>query len=258
MNKISAITSQKDLIHSFVSRDLKARYRGSILGFLWSFIDPLSNALVLWFVFTYIFARGIANFPLFLITGIVMWTFLSGSISQSARCIIDNGGILKKIRLTREIFPVSTVISNFIHFLFAFVILLIIVVITQPPFNPIAWLFLPLILFLFALFAIGLSLLVAAGSVYFRDLPPLVESFLKIWYFATPIFYALDRVPERFRFMYMLNPAASAITTFRQAIMEGHIPSLKLLLSLFIIAVISLIIGLGIFSRLEKGFADEV
>jgi lipopolysaccharide transport system permease protein len=146
------------------------------LGFLWSFLDPLINAAVLYVIFTFLFARGIENFAVFLLIGILLWNFFASSISQGSRVIMDNGGLIKKIRLPREVFPISTVLANLIHFFLAFLVLILFLIVFQVPFNPAAWLFLPIVIVLATAFNVAVALFSSSVSVYFRDFPYIVES----------------------------------------------------------------------------------
>lgn len=248
----------RELIYTFVARDLKVRYRGSVLGFLWSFLDPLINAAVLWVIFTFLFARGIENFAIFLLIGILPWNFFASSVGQGSRVVTDNAGLIKKIRLPREVFPIATIIANLTHFFFAFVVLILFLIIFRVPFNPLAWLFFPVILLLAAAFNLGATLFSSSVSVYFRDFPYIVESGLRVLYFATPIFYSPDFIPERFRTVYLVNPLASAITAFRQIFLDGKIPNPVLFVSLAFVSLVSLVGGWFVFGKLQRGFAEEI
>lgn len=258
VERIQEVWAYRELLATFVSRDLKLRYRGSVLGFLWSFLDPLVNAVVLWVIFSFLFHRGIENFPLFLLIGILPWNFFSSCLSGGAEAIRGSAALIKKIRLPREVFPLANVLANLAHFFFATLVLLLFLVVARVPVVPLAWLFLPVILLFLCLVNLGGALLVSAVSVYFRDFQFLVASGLRILYFATPIFYPLDFVPDRFRSLYLINPLASVITAFRQVFLEGRVPEISLLASLFAISLLVLALGSFVFGRLEKGFAEEV
>lgn len=249
----------RDLIYTFVVRDLKVRYRGSVLGFLWSFLDPLLNMAILWLVFGVIFARGGKDFPIFLLIGILPWSFFASSANQGSRVIRDNGGLIKKIYLPREVFPLSVVLANLIHFLLALVVLGAVLPFFSVKISLVGLiLFFPLILSLSILFNFGAALFSSALSVYFRDFPFILDSLLRIGYFATPIFYSITMIPEKFRSVYLLNPLSSAITVYRQILMEGRVPDLGLVISLFAVSFLALAFGWLVFSKLEKGFAEEV
>jgi len=256
--RLQEVWRYHDLVYTFVARDLKVRYRGSVLGFLWSFLDPLINAFVLYVIFTFLFARGIDNFAVFLLIGILPWNLFASSIGQSSRVIMENGGLINKIRLPREVFPIAIVIANLVHFFFAFLVLLLFLIVFRAPFSFSAWLFLPLIFSLLAVFNLAVALFASSVSVYFRDFPYIVDSILRILYFATPVFYSLDYIPEKFRAAYLLNPLASAITALREIFLSGKIPSVSLLALLALVSLPLLIVSWAVFSRLEKGFAEQV
>lgn len=256
--RLKEIWGYRDLIYTFVIRDLKVRYRGSVLGFLWSFLDPLINALVLYVIFTFLFARGIENFAVFLLIGILPWNLFASSIGQGSRVIMENGSLIKKIRLPREVFPIATVLANLVHFFFAFLVLVLFLVIFRVPFNFSAWLFLPIVFVLLTFFNLAAALFASSISVYFRDFPYIVDSVLRIFYFATPVFYSLDFIPERFHTAYLLNPLASAIIALREIFLEGKVPGGAPLVLLAAVALPALIVSWFVFDRLEKGFAEQV
>lgn len=258
LKRSTELWKSRELIYTFVARDLKVRYRGSVLGFLWSFLDPLINALVLYVIFTFLFARGIENFAVFLLIGILPWNFFASSIGQGSRVILDNGGLIKKIRLPREVFPISTVLANLIHFFLAFLVLILFLVIFRVSFSPVAWLFLPVIIALAAAFNLAATLFSSSISVYFRDFPYIVESVLRILYFATPVFYSLDFIPEKFRLAYLFNPLASTIIALREIFLDGVVPSATPLVLLAVVTLSALAVGWVVFGKLEKGFAEEV
>ncbi len=258
VKQIKEIFRYRELIHSFVSRDLKLRYRGSVLGFLWSFLDPLLNTAVLWFVFSFIFSRGRENFHIFLLIGVLPWTFFSTSVVQGMGSIVGRGGLIKKIHLPREVFPLSVVISNFIHFIFALVILAFLLFLASVPIDIGPLFFFPLILILSTIFNLGAAFFCSAIGVYFRDLPHVIQSFLRLLYFGTPVFYPLEMVPERFRDLYLLNPLAAVVTSYRRIFLEGSMPEVGILAWLVCSSVLSLLLGWFIFNRLQRGFAEEI
>lgn len=259
IKRLKELWNFRELTYTFVARDLKARYRGTVLGFLWSFFDPLLNMAVLWFVFGVIFARGGKDFPIFLLIGILPWSFFASSVNQGAHAISGNSGLIKKIYLPREVFPLSIVLANLIHFLLALLVLGVVLPFVSVKISLVGLvLFFPLLLFLNVLFNYGAALFSSALSVYFRDFPFIIESLLRVWYFATPIFYSLEMIPERFRLIYLLNPLASTVTAYRQILMEGVIPHYSLLILLASISLFALVFGWLVFEKLQRGFAEEV
>lgn len=257
MKRLKEIYSYREVVRNFVARDLKTRYKGSALGFLWSFLNPLLNLAVLAIVFSFVIRAGVEHFPIFLLIGILSWQFLASSLIQSSRSIIDNGGLIKKIYLAREIFPISVVIGNLIQLLFSLLVLIILLVFFQILPN-ILWLLFPVLLILQMLFVLGIALILASLSVFFRDVPILVESLLPVWYFATPIFYPISLIPGKFAKFYLLNPMASFLTAYRNIILENVFPGKEVLLVIFISTFGLLFLGMYLFGKLEGKFAEEI
>jgi len=251
------IYSFREVIKNFVSRDLKARYKGSFLGFFWSFLNPLLNLLVLAIVFSFVIRAEVKNYPIFLLIGILAWQFLASSLTLGARSIIENGGLIKKIHLAREVFPLSTVLGNLVHLFFALIILFLFLLYFKV-FPSFTWLLFPYFLFLQLLFTLGLAFLVSSLSVYFRDIPLLIESLLPAWYFASPIFYPPSLIPAKFLKIYFLNPMASFLTAYRNILIDGVIPGKEVFLVTLASSLVLFFVGYLIFAKLEKRFAEEI
>ena len=257
IKRIKEIYSFRELIINFVVRDLKVRYHGSFLGMFWSFLNPLLNMLILAVVLSFVFKAGIKNFPVFLLIGIIVWQFHAASLIQSARSIIDNGGMIKKIYLPKEIFPLSIILANLYQLSFSVVILIILIVFFQVEITLLV-LLLPYFLFLQLMFTLGISLILSSIGVFFRDVPLLLESLIPLWYFLSPIMYPSSFVPEKFYTLYMLNPMASFVESYRDILLYGKIPSVEAFVVTFTFSIVSLVLGFKIFTRLQGGFADEV
>lgn len=254
---IKGIYKQREVIRNFVSRDLKARYKGSILGFFWSFLNPLLNLAILALVFSFVIKTGVRNFVVFLLIGILVWNFLNSSLVLGSRSIIENGGLIKKIYLNREIFPLSVILANLVNLVFALIILLVFLFYFKV-FPSWLWLLFPYFLFLQFIFIFGLMLITSSLSVYFRDVPILIESVIPAWYFASPIFYPPSLIPVRFQNLYFLNPMAAFITAFRDVLLDRRLPTTQIFLVTFLSALLFLVVGYFIFVKLEKKFADEL
>ena len=257
IKKIKEIYLFRELIINFVVRDLKVRYHGSILGIFWSFLNPLLNMLILAVVLSFVFKAGIKNFPVFLLIGIIVWQFHAASLIQSARSIIDNGGLIKKIYLPKEIFPLSVILANLYQLTFSIIILIVFIIFFKIQIT-ISFLLLPYFLLLQVVFIFGISLIISSVGVFFRDIPILMESLIPLWYFASPVMYPSNFVPERYYKIYMLNPMASFLEGYRNILLSGKIPSVEIFIVTFMFPIISLVVGFEIFSRLQKSFADEV
>src|SRR4030042_2396091 len=256
-NRILEVYKLREVILNFISRELKTRYKGSILGFFWSFLNPLLNLLILALVFSYVVRVRVDNFVLFLLIGILAWQFLSSSLITASRSIIDNGGLIKKIYLSREIFPLSVVFGNLIHLFFSVLILLIFMFYFKV-FPNYLWVLFPYFLFLQFIFVFGLALIFSSLSVYFRDVPMLLESIIPAWYFASPIFYPPSLIPAKFIIFYYLNPIASFITAYRDILLDNVLPSRLIFLITFISTLLVFIIGYLIFIKFERRFAEEI
>ncbi len=257
MNKIKEIYSYREVVKNFVNRDLKTRYKGSGLGFLWSFLNPLLNLAVLALVFSFVIRAGVEYFPIFLLIGILAWQFLSSSILMASRSIIDNGGLIKKIYLAREVFPLSVVLGNLVHLFFSLLVLGLLLIIYQISPN-FFWFLIPPLVFLQVLFVFGLSLILSSLSVYFRDVPILVESLLPVWYFASPVFYPTTLIPAEYLKYYLLNPMASFLTAYRSIILDSKLPTLEVFVVIIFSALGFLTIGMFVFAKLERKFAEEI
>jgi ABC-2 type transport system permease protein/lipopolysaccharide transport system permease protein len=245
------------VVWNMVVQDLRVRYQRSILGFLWSLLNPLLMLATLSCVFSYLVtmpkAQGsIANYPVFLFAGMVPWSFLSGSVSESALCIIANEGLIRKIFVPKLIFPLARVLVGLMTFVFSLgaMFLLLWPMGAKPSPSLVA---LPIVIALFAVFTLGLSLIVATANTFYRDCGHLVSVFLQAWYFLTPILYPVDgqTFPESSRWLFRLNPAFTFIELFHDILSSGRWPRISLLAVAAVIAATSLGVGYGVFKSQE-------
>jgi len=257
LNKIKEILKFKNLVYNLVSRDLKVKYKGSILGFFWSLLNPLIMLVVYTIAFKYIIRIRVENFPLFFLCGFLPWTFLSLSLSMAVSSIKDNANLVKKVYFPREILPLSIVLSNLVQFLLTFVILIPALFLFKINLG-FPLLFLPLIILFQLTFTLGLALILAALNVFFSDVRHLLEIFLQIWFWLTPIIYPVSLVPERFQSLYRLNPAVLFVESYRNSLLYNKGLSLLNLLFLFLIGIIFLLLGQLVFSSYNRKFAEEI
>lgn len=258
IERIKNIYLYRDMIFSLVRRDLRGRYKGSVLGFLWSFINPLCQILVYTLVFSFIFRTGIEQFYVYLVAGMIPWIFFSTAVLSGAGCIRGQGEMVKKIYFPREVIPISSVTSAFINMLFCFIFIFLVTVVSGRGLSARALLFLPLIMAIEYIFALGLTLLVAAVTVYLRDVEQIVGVVMMAWIYLTPIMYSIDYVPERFRGIYGLNPMKSIIMAYHDILYYKQAPSMSDLLQSGVVSVVMLIVGAVVFARLERNFAEEL
>lgn len=243
----------KGLLYELVARDIKVRYRRSILGLLWTVLNPLMMMVVMTVVFSKMFKSNISNFPVYLLIGNIVFTLNSDSTSQAMMSVVSNAGLIKKVYIPKYLFPVSKVMSCLVNFGFSYIALLIVILATRSPFHiTILLSFLPL--FYLLLFSVGLSLILAAVTVYFRDIAHLYSVLILVWMYLTPIFYPIEMLPDKIRWILVWNPMYQYIRYFRLIIMDGVIPGWRANLFCLGIGAAVLIIGTAIFHKLQKNF----
>lgn len=278
--KLQELWSYRDLVRNMVARDLKARYKGSLLGYFWSLLNPLLMMLVFWVVFSLLFDNGIRMFPVFLIVALLPWQFAVASISGGMRSIIDNANLVKKVYFPREILPLTVVLSNLVNYVLALPVMLLVMAGVQ-------WLelgqlnfswtfaFLPVIIAIQVIFLVGMSLLLSTTAVFFRDTTHIIDILLQLWIFLTPVFFAFEQIATDFqaRVLRWLNPMASIIDFYRD-ILYGQsalvaageavpvpVPGLPALDGVFrtlLTALVVLALGAYVFHRYSGRFGEEI
>lgn len=257
ISKLKEIYRFKYLIYNLVSRDLKVKYKGSILGFFWSLLNPLVMLIVYTLAFKYIIRIRVENFPIFFLCAFLPWSFLSSSLSMSVGSIKDNANLVKKVYFSREVLPLSIVLSNLVQFLLTFIILIPALLFFKIKLGiPLAAL--PLIILFQTAFTIGLAYIVSSLNVFFSDVKHLLEIFLQVWFWLTPIIYPANLVPERYQFLYRLNPGVLFVESYRDSLLYNKMPSISSFIALFIIGFVVLTIGHLVFTRYNKRFAEEI
>lgn len=234
-----------------VVQELRVRYQRSLLGFIWTLLNPLLMLATLCFVFSHIF-KAVGNYPVFLLAGMVPWSFLSTSLNDCTMCIINNEGLIRKIYLPKLIFPMARVLIALVTFIFSLgaMFLLLWPLGARPSWSMLC---LPLVIALFAIFTMGLSLIVATANTFYRDCGHLVSVFLQAWYFVTPILYPVDgeAFPQAWRWVFRLNPAFYFIELFHDVLSAGTWPRLGLLTAATVVAIFSLGVGYVVFKSQE-------
>ena len=243
----------RGLLVELVSRDIKTRYRRSYLGILWTVLNPLLMMVVLTVVFSTLFVHSIHNFPVYFLSGRVLFDFFSQATRDSTVAIVRNSSLITKIYIPKYIFPLSKVMSAFINVGFAMLALLAVMLATGAPFFWTILLF-PIPLFYLLGFCIGLGLLLAAITVFFRDIEHLYGIFLTLLMYMTPLFYPVSILPERFLIMLQLNPLYHYVKMFRDVVYLGTLPSLESHLLCLSMAIIALVLGGAVFYKLQDRF----
>jgi len=234
------------LIQSLVVRELKARYRGSVLGFFWSFINPLLQLLIYWFVFTHILptgreVMGMSPYTLFLFTGILPWTWFSSSVLESSSILMTGGNLIKKILFPAEVLPIVVVLSNLVHFLLGLPILLF-----------------PAVVLLQLVFTLGVCLFVSALAVHFRDVANIIANVMMLWFFGSPVIYSYLNVSPSIQRFLNYNPMTHILVGYHQTLFTGSLGHWPWLLVMVPASVVTFLVGYTFFDRLRETFAEEV
>ncbi|MDP2054220.1 MAG: ABC transporter permease [Acidobacteriota bacterium] len=253
----------RGLIQTLVVRDLKARYRGSVLGFFWSFFNPLMLLLIYTFVFTKVLVgirpAEMEPYALFMFCGILPWTWFSSSLLESSNTLIAGGNLIKKVLFPAEVLPIVTVLANMVHFFLGLPILAAFVLYYQRPIDPLELLWFPVIVLVQLVLTTGLALFLSALTVHFRDVKDLLGNLLTLWFFSTPIIYPMLTAPEDLRWWLNLNPMTHLMISYQEVLFfpgpHGHY---KWLLALGALSVVVFLAGYFVFDRLRDSFAEEV
>ena len=256
------------LIQSLVTRELKARYRGSMLGFFWSFFNPLLLLTVYTIVFNYILPqRGLETQPyaLFLFTGLLPWTWFSSSLLECSNVLISGGNLIKKIIFPAEVLTFVSVIANMVHFLLGTPILFIFILIYKVPLNAYA-LYFPIVIFIQLILTLGFGLWISSLSVHFRDLRDILANLLTLWFFCSPIIYPFkvsfiqgeNAASKIFRYVLYANPISYLMDAYHQSVFYGKMPDLRHLGIVFVFAILIFFSGYFVFDRLRDTYAEEV
>ena len=241
------------VLTSLVSKDFKRKYRRSFLGVAWSLLNPLLMMMVMTAVFSYIFKFDIENYPLYLILGTTLFNLMSVATNTGLMSIIDSAALIKKIRINKTIFPIQKVMSEVVNFVIALGAVLIVLIFSKvmPTINI---LFLPLLLIYVVLFSMGLSLLLSALAVFFRDLMHLWSVFCLAWMYATPLFYPFELLEPFMQKIMQFNPMYHYVTYFREIALWGNTPSLMENLICFGMAAVTFTVGALVFRKLQNRF----
>lgn len=259
INRLKEIISYRDMIGGLVKRDLRGRYKGSVLGFLWNFLNPMCQIVVYIIVFSLIFPAGIENYYVYLIVGMMPWNFFAEAVREGAGSVVHQADMAKKIYFPREVLTISSVTSRFVNFLITYVVVFAIIIVSGAGLALKPLLFLPLILIAEYLFSLGLALILSGVDVYFRDVEHIIGVLLMAWVWGTPIMYSKDAVGNgMLSKIVVLNPMTWFVDIYHNILYDKICPEIMGLVSCLILAAITLVIGEIVFMRLEKNFAEEL
>lgn len=246
-----------DFLWVMTEKELKARYKNTFFGFLWVFINPLLQMLVIGFVFRFFLKEPIQNYYLYLITGLVIWNFLSLTLTKTTPSVVNERSLIKKARFPREVIPLSIIFSNLIN-MFLSLILILIPVVFKGTYSTGNLYFLVSGTLMLILFSIGTSLLTSALNVRYRDINFIIQALLIVWFYATPIVYSIDFIPHDLIWLWRLNPMVSVVQSFQAAMVSAAPPGPAMIMSNLLITISILLIGIVVFNRESRNFDDWI
>lgn len=258
MKLLNELWEYREMIISLTKRDIRSRYKGSVLGFLWMFLNPLLQLCVYTIVFSTIMRMGIEDFYLFMFVALVPWLFFSTCLTGGTTVIFAQQDMVKKIYFPRDVLPISFTVSQFVNLLLSFVVIFAVVFISGVAVNPLALCYLPLIMLIEFVLCLGVVYLVSALSVYFRDLQHILGIMSMAWMYLTPVIYPVEMVPADFVDLFYLNPMTSITIAYRDILYYAQVPELGTLTNAIVMGVGILVIGKIVFSKLQKGFVEEL
>lgn len=256
--RMKDIYEYRDMVFSLVRRELRGRYQKSVLGMLWTFLNPLCQILVYTFVFSVIFPSGMDKYYIYLTVGTIPWTFFSEALGQGAGSIVANGDMTKKIYFPREVLTIASVTAKFINMLLSFVIIFLVLFISGVGVNPFVLYWLIPVLIAEYFVALGFTLLFSAITVYLRDMEYIVGVLLMAWIWATPIMYSLDGRSPAIVNLLKINPMTEIIESFHSILYYKVMPSVGSIGWSLLIGLLLLLIGELVFIELEGNFAEEL
>src|SRR5260370_37764694 len=258
LRNLRELYQYRALLWSLTLRELKARYRGSVLGFLWTFLNPTLLMISYALVFGVFMKSGIKNYVFFLFVGLLPWIFFSTSVGVGASAISDRRDLLTKVRFPPQVLPATVVATNLCNYVLSIPLMIALGAYFQvwPSWHIVAY---PLVLALQIVFTMALSYFVSALNVVFRDLQHIIANLLTLWFFVTPVFYPLATIPERFRTILLAgNPMAVLVTSYQAIFYEHQLPAAAPLAVVALESLILLWLASAVFERHREVFAELV
>ena len=253
------LLSYRDLFWQLTFREIKARYKQSVLGYAWAILVPLLNLLVLSIVFSRVFKvpTGGVPYPIFLFVALVPWLFLTNSISAATSSIMANSSLITKVKLPREIIPISAICSKLVDLFLTTLVLIIFMIFFGISFQ-ISLFWVPLIFVVQFILILGISLILSATNVFFRDIENVLGVFLTIWMYLTPVLYSAALIPENIAPLFYLNPMTGIINSYRDTIIYGNFNSWPSFIYSGVFSISLLVLGLIYFRKRQLYFADTL
>ena len=241
----------KTALYNLVKRDFLVKYRRSILGIFWSVLNPLLMMIVISAVFSYIFEVSVDNYPVYYLTGFILFNMFSASTNSAILSLVQSAGLIKKMYIPKYLFPLERCLFETLNTSVSIIALIIVIAWFKIP-PKVSWLLIPLPFLYLFIFSFGISLILSVINVYFRDIGHLYNVFLKVLIYATPVFYPVSILSPKLQYLMQFNPLYHFIDYFRVIILDGKIPSLYTNLDCLFWSLGSLIFGIIIFSALKR------
>lgn len=243
----------KYLLSELVKRDIKIKYRRSVIGIFWSFLNPLLTMMVLTVIFSTIFSMKIENFPVYFLTGMIIFDLFSKGTNGAMRSIKSNSSIIKKVYVPKYMYTLGITLSELVNFLLALIVLFLVMIYTGAPFTPyILTAIVPI--FLLLIFTIGVGLMLATVTVFFRDIEHLYGVFLTLLMYGSAIFYPVEIIPESIRYLFYYNPVFVYISMCRDSFLYGRMFDPNMLIFGVVSAIIALVLGVALFYKYQDKF----
>ncbi len=258
MKLLREIYDYREMVFSLIKRDLRGRYKGSVLGFLWTFLNPLFQLVVYTMVFSVIMRAPYEKYYLFLFVGLIPWLFFSGSVVGGASCIFAQKDMVNKIYFPREVLPIAHVTCQLVNMLLSFVVIFVVLIVTKHGINPVALLYLPIIILVEYLIALGITMLASAVTVFLRDVEYVLGILMMAWQFLTPVMYGIDMVPEEMHPIFQFNPMSAVLVAYRDIFYYKTAPQLETLIQAVVFGIVILGLGVLVFEKLKKHFSEEM
>ncbi|MDD6402859.1 MAG: ABC transporter permease [Mollicutes bacterium] len=257
MNVFKEIYNYRELLKTNIKKEIRGKYKGSWLGVLWTFLNPLLMLAVYAFVFPYILRVNVDNYTIFMIVALIPWNFFTTAIQSGTGSVVANGNILKKVYFPREIIPISITTSQSVNFLITCIIMAVFIIFSGVGFSVHALLF-PLLVLIQYILILGLTFILSALTVFVRDIDHFVSVILMLGFYATPIVYQGEMLPKKFQIFLKLNPMAQLVEAYRSILYYHRMPDMTMLIIWGLGSVAILVIGYLIFKKLEKSFVEEL
>ena len=256
-NLLNIIWNRRSLVFLFAINEVKLRYRNSVLGFLWTFLEPLLMLSILYLVFTNIMRSDIENYALYLLLGLILWYMFTRATSMGLSSLVDRAGIIQKIYFRRELIVISTCLAAFLMMIFEFAAFGVFIGIFKfiPPITAVI---LPLILIDLFVLSLGVSLLLSSLYVYFRDIKFIWQIALQAGFFLSPIIYEMDLIPENIRWIVSLNPMVPILNTAHDAVLYGILPDILTITQIILSTVVIFVIGFVVFKIKDKNLVEAL